>query len=76
MVTFIKINFSPGKKEVLTGATKVINRDKPRLAMTAGLNPDEIRELPILVNSINPNYKIYLRFQAASTARLILYACV
>ena len=57
-------------------AQNIIRRNSPKLAMTVGLDADEIRCIPQIIHEIDSSYNIYLRFFAAMPARLVLLAQV
>jgi len=61
-VTFIKMD--PGANvipDILSGSTEVISRKKPKLALGTYHSIKSIFEIPLMVHSICPEYKIYLR---------------
>ncbi|MCL2634247.1 MAG: FkbM family methyltransferase [Oscillospiraceae bacterium] len=59
--TFIKIDTEGSEAKVIEGAKNVISRHKPKLLISLYHRPEDMYELPILLNSINPKYKMYLR---------------
>lgn len=74
-ISFIKINFTQSSViEVLEGAEKILVKDKPKIAIIAGLNENTVFEAPETIKRINPDYKIYLRYLAAMPARLAIFA--
>jgi len=64
-ITFIKMD-PPGNvmSEVLRGAARLITRNRPKLAVGAYHSPSTLYELPLLVNELCPDYKLYLRHNA------------
>lgn len=74
LVNIIKINYTPGAIETLYGARNVIRRSKPKLAVTVGLDADEICSVPRIIHEIDSSYDIYLRFFTAMPAKLVLLA--
>lgn len=75
-VTMIKINFLNGVKETLLGAVNTIKRNVPKMAVAVGFDEWAIINIPQILKRINPQYKLYLRFNSAIPAKLILYAMV
>lgn len=60
-VTFIKADVEGNEKATLLGAGKTIKDFKPKLRIAAYHRAEDIFSLPILINSLNSKYKIYLR---------------
>lgn len=73
-VTLVKINFLEGVKETVEGMKNIMRQDKPKLAITVGFDEYALLSIPSLIKAINPDYNLYLRFAAAMSARLILFA--
>ena len=57
---FIKLDVEGSELAVLRGARKTIQTHKPRLAVSAYHRYDDLWEIPLLINEINPDYTIYL----------------
>ncbi|MEG0615614.1 MAG: FkbM family methyltransferase, partial [Oscillospiraceae bacterium] len=47
----------------ILGAKNTIKNYAPKLAMSVYHRNEDLFDLPLLVKSINPNYKFYLRHQ-------------
>lgn len=60
-VTFIKMDIEGQEKNALLGGEKVLSEKRPKLNIAAYHRNEDLFELPILINEINPNYKIYMR---------------
>lgn len=60
-VTFIKMDIEGQEKNALLGGEKVLREKRPKLNVAAYHRNEDLFELPILINKINPNYKIYMR---------------
>ena len=73
-VTLVKINFLVGVKETIEGMKKIMVQSKPKLVVTVGFDEYALLLIPALIKTINPAYKIYLRFADAMPARLLLFA--
>lgn len=75
-ITMLKINYLEGVEEALRGAKGILEKDMPKLAITIGFNCDNIRKIPKLIKMINPEYKLYLRYNRGMTSTLTLYGIV
>ncbi len=73
-ISIIKINFLNGVRETLKGAEKILKQQKPKLIITIGFDEWGLINIPPLINSINSEYKLSLRYASAMPARLILFA--
>jgi FkbM family methyltransferase len=76
-VTLLKMD-PPGNImiEALKGAHGTISKYKPKLALGAYHSFEAIYEIPILVNSLWPDYKLYLRHNSWTVCETDLYAVV
>jgi len=61
-VTFMKLNLQGSECKGLMGSKRIIREYKPKLAVCAYVNHDDIFRVPLLIHEILPEYKIYLRF--------------
>ena len=59
--TFIKIDSEGCEIELLKGGQEILKKFKPKLNVAAYHKSEDIFKLPILIKSINPDYKIHLR---------------
>lgn len=59
--TFIKMDIEGAEKEALLGLQKTIRLYKPKLAICIYHWQSDFWEIPLLINRINPNYKIEIR---------------
>ena len=73
-ITLIKINFLYGVTETLSGAKNVLKNLKPNLAITVGFDEWGLIKIPQIIKSLNPDYKLHLRYASPMPARLILFA--
>jgi len=78
-VSIIKMDIEGYERHALTGATKTIQRDTPKLMISLYHCADDFWQLPILIESINPCYKFYIRhvrkFQFYSTVLYCVPSC-
>lgn len=75
--TLIKMD-PPGDvmAEVLRGAASHIARNRPKLAVGAYHSPSTLYELPLLVNELCPDYRLYLRHNAWCINETDLFATI
>lgn len=73
-VSFIKMDIEGAEKEALMGAKKIIHKYKPKLAVCVYHKPEDIVRLPLLINEILPEYKIFLRHHTEFHTETVCYA--
>lgn len=61
-VTFIKMDIEGSELAALKGAKEHIRKDKPKLAICTYHNNHHIWEVPRLMKELNPDYKLYMRY--------------
>lgn len=71
--TFIKMDIEGGEISALEGARRVITETKPKLAIAVYHRPSDIWNIPKLVMSMNPNYKVFLRHYTESIYETVMY---
>ncbi|MCL2077849.1 MAG: FkbM family methyltransferase [Oscillospiraceae bacterium] len=59
--TLIKMDVEGCEAGALSGAAEILNKFKPKLMVSAYHRTEDLLELPLLINSINSKYEIYLR---------------
>lgn len=59
--TYIKMDVEGAEAETLEGLKNTLANCKPKLAVSAYHRTADLFTLPILISSLNPDYKIYLR---------------
>ena len=72
---YIKMDIEGSEKEAILGAKSLISEYSPVLAICLYHKPQDIWELPLLINDINSNYNMYLRIYGSMGLELVLY-CV
>lgn len=72
-ITMLKINYHEGVYEALEGAAGILKGQRPKLAITVGFNCANICRIPQLIKEINPQYRLYLRFNRAMVSACTLY---
>lgn len=61
-ISIIKMDIEGAEKEALSGARRHIINEKPQLLISAYHIPEDIFEIPQLINGIRDDYKFYMRF--------------
>ncbi len=75
-VTFISMDVEGSEIEALKGATALITRYRPDLAICVYHKPADIWEIPLFLNKLNLCYKFYLRNYRGFPIDTVLYATV
>ncbi|PHQ58169.1 MAG: hypothetical protein COA30_00935 [Sulfurimonas sp.] len=70
---FIKMDIEGAEKEALLGATETIKKYKPNLAICLYHKPEDLWELPLLINEIEPSYDMYIRVHEDLYLSTVLY---
>lgn len=74
-VTYIKMDIEGMELNALKGASNIISRQKPKLAISIYHRTEDIVEIPRLVLQLNSEYKLYLRhFWESNSTDTILFA--
>ena len=60
-VTLIKMDIEGSEYEAILGAKRVIQKNKPRLAISIYHSGEDYYRLPLLVKELVPEYKIAIR---------------
>lgn len=60
-VTYIKLDVEGAEEQALLGGKEVIRRDAPKINMALYHRGEDIFKLPLLLNDIQPHYRIYIR---------------
>lgn len=70
---FIKMDIEGAEALALRGCENVISNYQPKLAISAYHKPEDLFELPLLINKLNPKYKLFLDHKYRS-GEMILFA--
>jgi hypothetical protein len=73
-LTFIKMDIEGAEFDALRGATNVIRRDQPILAICVYHTQSDVWRLPLLVHEIVPDHKLYLRAYEGDGFQTVLYS--
>lgn len=75
-VTFIKMDVEGAELESLKGATSILIKDKPRLAICIYHKKEDLSEIPQYLLSVVPEYRFVVRHYNAKPWETVLYAYV
>ena len=73
-VDFLKMDIEGAEHAALKGAAQLIALNRPTLAISLYHRQEDLWLLPILVKSLHPGYKIYIRQHAFNSFETVLYA--
>jgi len=74
-VNFIKMDIEGYEKEALRGARELINNNKPCLAISLYHHPEDLWEIPLLIENICPDTYTYNIFvHTLNTFESVIYA--
>lgn len=75
-ISFIKMDIEGAELNALKGAKSLIKKYKPKLAICVYHKNEDIIEIPNLIKSLVPEYKLYLRHHNISGTETVLYAII
>lgn len=73
-VTYLKFDVEGGERAALEGAEKLIQRARPLLAVSVYHQPDDLWQLPLYIQALNSDYRLFLRTQGEDGMDVICYA--
>lgn len=73
-VTMLKMDIEGSELEALKGARKIIQRDKPKLAICIYHKPEDMVEIPLYIKQLVPDYRLYIRHHSNTNLETVLYA--
>ncbi len=73
-VTFIKMDIEGAELRALEGAKKLIERERPKLAICIYHKKEDILNIPIYLKELVPDYKFAIRHYAGRELETVLYA--
>lgn len=62
-VSFVKMDVEGAERETLCGGAETLRRQAPKLLVSAYHRTEDIFSLPLLLNRMQPKYRLYLRHQ-------------
>jgi FkbM family methyltransferase len=72
--TYIKLDVEGAEHDALVGGSKTISAHAPVLAVCLYHRPEDLWDLPLLVRSLQPDYRLYLRRYSDERWETVLYA--
>ena len=72
-IDFIKMDIEGAEIEAIKGAINVLIDNKPALAICVYHFLDDLWKIPLLINRINPDYKMYLGHHSENQWETVLY---
>ena len=73
-VTFIKMDIEGAEFGALTGGRDVIQRDRPTLAICVYHTPNDLWRIPLLMQQLLPEHRMYLRCYEGDGWQTVAYA--
>jgi FkbM family methyltransferase len=73
-VSMIKMDIEGAEYDALRGAKNVIQRERPILAICVYHTQNDIWRIPLLVQSMSPDYKFFLRAYEGDGFQTVMYA--
>jgi hypothetical protein len=58
---YIKFDVEGKELDAIRGGKNTIKRDRPKMLVSAYHKSDDYFSIPLLIKSINPDYKVYMR---------------
>jgi len=72
--TFIKMDIEGMDAHGVKGARKIIQRDKPKLAISVYHLLEHLWQVPLMIHGFEPSYKLYIRHHSKSIYETVCYA--
>ena len=72
--TYIKMDIEGFEMNALLGARETIRANRPILAVCVYHKPEDLREVPLLINSLSDAYRYFLRSHDEEGWELVVYA--
>ena len=73
-VTYIKMDIEGAETKAILGAKRIIQGNKPRLAICLYHNPEDYFNIPLMLKDLVSEYKFYLRHHRKDWFDTVLYA--
>jgi FkbM family methyltransferase len=72
--TYIKFDVEGAERDALVGGSATISANMPALAVCLYHRPKDLWDLPLLVQSLRPDYRLYVRRYSDERWETVLYA--
>ncbi len=73
-INFIKMDIEGSEQKALLGAKELLEKQKPKLAICIYHLYNDLWEIPLLIKSINPSYKLYMGHHSQNLFDTVIYA--
>lgn len=73
-ITFIKMDIEGAELEAIHGTSKIIKKNRPKLAISIYHSPNHMIDIPLFLKTLIPDYKLYIRHYSIYPQETILYA--
>lgn len=74
IINFIKMDIEGSEVQALIGAKELLEKQKPKLAICIYHLYNDLWEIPLLIKSINPSYKLYMGHHSQNLLDTVIYA--
>jgi len=71
---YIKMDIEGAEAEALAGAAPLIRRSRPTLAISVYHRPGDLWQLPLYLNSLSSDYRLFLRTHGEDGTDIVCYA--
>ena len=75
-ITFIKMDIEGFEIKALRGASNLITKNKPKLAICIYHKFEDLWEIPFYIKQLNAEYKIYIRHHSFNLYETVCYAII
>ena len=72
--TFVKMDIEGAEMAALQGAAALVSRHQPKLAISVYHHASDLWELPVLMLTLNPDYRLFVRHYTREIADTVCYA--
>ena len=72
----VTVDIEGSELSLLKGAQKVIKRNKPKLVICVYHKPEDLYEIPLYIQALCSDYKIYIRHSSPIFMETVCYAYV
>ena len=73
-ISLIKLDVEGAESDVLMGAMRTIQKNKPKLAISVYHRDDDLLTIPFLIHNMVPEYRLFLRHHSTRVNETVLYA--
>jgi hypothetical protein len=73
-IDYIKMDIEGAESAALHGAMNILKKLKPKLAISVYHKDSDLWELPHLIKSINPDYRLFFSHHSPISWESVIYA--